>query len=96
MQTQLAKRPLFPSIGLVSLISSGGQMLQNEKDALINATLRRALATMLLIHEGAIEIASSGFVIDLTCDIEGLRMALKLLSDFNEEQGTKLSTQLLQ
>lgn len=43
------------------------------------ATLRRALETMLLIHAVKLELKNSGYVIDLSWDIERLKSALLLL-----------------
>jgi hypothetical protein len=54
-------------------------MQQSYKDALTLATLRRALATMLLIHAVELEVADSGYVVDLTSDIERLKSVLLLL-----------------
>lgn len=54
-------------------------MQQTYRDALMLATLRRALATMLLVHAGKLEVDNSGYVVDLSADIERLRSALLML-----------------
>lgn len=54
-------------------------MQQTYRDALMMATLRRALETMLLIHAVKLELKNSGYVIDLSWDIERLKSALLLL-----------------
>lgn len=54
-------------------------MQQTYKDALMLATLRRALETMLLLHAVRLELTHSGYVVDLTMDIERLKSALLLL-----------------
>jgi hypothetical protein len=54
-------------------------MQQTYRDELLLATLRRALETMLLIHAVKLELNNSGYVIDLSWDIERLKSALLLL-----------------
>jgi hypothetical protein len=54
-------------------------MQQDNKDALMLATLRRVLATMLLINAVELEVGDSGYVIDLTSDIRRLQAALLML-----------------
>lgn len=54
-------------------------MQQTYRDALMLATLRRALETMLLVHAGKLEVDNSGYVVDLTSDIERLKSALLML-----------------
>lgn len=51
-------------------------MQQEYKDALMLATFLRALATMLLINAVKLEVADSGYVVDLTSDIRRLQAAL--------------------
>lgn len=52
---------------------------QAERDSALIDTIRRARASMELIHMGEIQIGDSGLVIDLTDDIERLTAALILL-----------------
>lgn len=59
-------------------------MQQEYKEALMLATLRRALATMLLINSVKLEVADSGYVVDLTSDIRRLQAALLLLDSESE------------
>jgi len=59
-------------------------MEQKIKDELVIEMLRSALATMLLIHAGRVEVAESGFVIDLREDIQRLRAALILMGHFEQ------------
>jgi hypothetical protein len=49
-----------------------------DTDMLVLGAMRRALGTMLLIHAGRVEVFT-GYVIDLTADIQRLRTALALL-----------------
>jgi len=53
-------------------------MRNADTDLLILGAMRKALGTMLLIHAGRIEVCGSGYVIDLTADIQRLRTALAL------------------
>ena len=54
-------------------------MQQEYKNALMLATLRRALATMLLLHAVELEVAESGYIVDLSSDIKRLKAALLVL-----------------
>lgn len=54
-------------------------MQQDYKDTLMLATLRRALATMLLINSVKLEVGDTGYVVDLTSDIRRLQEALLVL-----------------
>lgn len=54
-------------------------MEQADRDTLVLGALRRALSTMLLIQSGEIEVADTGCVIDLTADIQRLKVVLALL-----------------
>ena len=53
-------------------------MRNADTDMLVLVAMRRALGTMLLIHAGRVEVFT-GYVIDLTADIQRLRTALALL-----------------
>lgn len=53
-------------------------MRNADTDLLILGAMRRALGTMLLIHAGKVEVFNTGYVIDLTADIQRLRTALAL------------------
>lgn len=52
---------------------------QVERDAAVIQTVRRARASMELIHLGEIKIGDTGLVIDLTDDIQRLTALLLLL-----------------
>jgi hypothetical protein len=54
-------------------------MRNADTDMLVLGAMRKALGTMLLIHAGRIEVFGTGYVIDLTADIQRLRTALALL-----------------
>ena len=54
-------------------------MRKEDKDFLALQALRRALATMQLIHAGEIQIADSGYVINLSSDIRQLERAVAVL-----------------